>query len=70
MPFFSFSYVRIYGINFICTNIRFTPLYMYEEHLALNNLKWSICHKIKPNQTLLDHIDTESNVNEGLLQIP
>ena len=24
---------------------------MYKEHLALNNLKWLICQKTKPNQT-------------------
>ena len=24
---------------------------MYKEYLALNNLQWWICHKIKPNQT-------------------
>ena len=26
-------------------------MYMYKEDLVLNNLQWSICHKIKPNQT-------------------
>ena len=26
---------------------------MYKEDLAFNNLQWSICHKIKPNQTKL-----------------
>ena len=26
-------------------------IYMYKEDLALNNLQWLICHKIKPNQT-------------------
>ena len=25
---------------------------MYKEDLALNNLQWLICHKIKPNQIL------------------
>ena len=25
---------------------------MYKEDLALNNLQWLICHKIKPNQTM------------------
>ena len=24
---------------------------MYKEDVALNNLKWFICHKTKPNQT-------------------
>ena len=24
---------------------------MYRDDLALNNLKWLICHKTKPNQT-------------------
>ena len=24
---------------------------MYKEDLAINNLKWLICHKTKPNQT-------------------
>ena len=27
---------------------------MYKEDLALNNLQWLICHKIKPNQTIAD----------------
>ena len=27
-------------------------IYMYKKHLALNYLKWLICHKTKPNQTL------------------
>ena len=25
-------------------------MYMYKEDLALNNLKWLICHKTQPNQ--------------------
>ena len=25
---------------------------MYKEHLALNDLKWFICHKSKANQTI------------------
>ena len=25
---------------------------MYKNHLALNNLKWLMCHKTKPNQTI------------------
>ena len=29
---------------------------MYKEDLALNNLKWLICHKIQPNQTKPNHI--------------
>ena len=28
---------------------------MYKKHLALNNLRWSICHKTKPNQTKPNH---------------
>ena len=28
-------------------------IYMYKNDLALNNLHWLICHKIKPNQTKL-----------------
>ena len=26
-------------------------IYMYKKDLALNNLQWLICHKIKHNQT-------------------
>ena len=28
-------------------------IYMYKPDLALNNLQWLICHKTKPNQTIL-----------------
>ncbi len=27
-------------------------IYMYKEHLALNNLQWLICHKTQPNQII------------------
>ena len=27
---------------------------MYKEDLALNNLQWLICHKIKPNQIIFN----------------
>ena len=29
---------------------------MYKENLALNNLQWLICHKIKPDQTKTKYI--------------
>ena len=29
---------------------------MYKKDLALNNLQWLICQKIKPNQTDPNHI--------------
>ena len=28
---------------------------MYKENLALNNIKWLICHKTNPNQTKLKY---------------
>ena len=27
-------------------------IYMYEKDLALNDLKWLICHKTKPNPSM------------------
>ena len=35
---------------------------MYKEDLALNNLKWLICHKTKPN-----HIDMIDMYTEDLV---
>ena len=29
---------------------------MYKEDMALNKLKWLICHKTQPNQTKPNHI--------------
>ena len=29
---------------------------MYKDDSALNNLKWLICHRTKPNQTKPNHI--------------
>ena len=31
-------------------------MYMNKKDLVLNNLKWLICHKTKPNQTKQAHI--------------
>ena len=31
-------------------------IYTYKKGLVLNNLPWSICYKIKPNQIKLNHI--------------
>ena len=28
---------------------------MYKKDLALNNLQWMICHKTKPNQTVIKY---------------
>ena len=36
---------------------------MYKKDLALNNLQWLICHKIKPNQRTSSQIKTELIVN-------
>ena len=39
-------------INKMCLQIKYIfNIYMYEEDLALNNLQWLICLKVKPNQT-------------------
>ena len=38
-------------INKMCLQIiRIYLIYMYKEDLALNSLKWLICHKTQPNK--------------------
>ena len=37
--------------NYLFTNHRYL-IEMYTQDLALNNLKWLICHKTQPNQII------------------
>ena len=39
-------------INKICLQIIYL-IYMYKEDLTFNNLQWLICHKTKPNSTIV-----------------
>ena len=34
-------------------------IYLYKQHIALNNLQWLICNKTKPNQAKYQHIARE-----------
>ena len=33
-------------------------IHMYKKDWALNNLQWLICHKTKPNKTLVETISS------------
>ena len=41
-------------------------IYMYKEDLALNNLQWFICHKTKPNPTILFNQKSDFHMIDNL----
>ena len=42
----------------ICHEVIYILTYKYKEDLALNNLQWLICRKIKPNQNIINYINS------------
>ena len=44
----------------MCLEIIYLIIYMYKKDLALNNLQWLICHKIRPNQNYIQYFHKSS----------